>query len=202
MAVIHPNATREVLQYIESMPDFSRAICKKLRSIILKADKNIVEDWKWGPNYSYEGMVCGYGAFKQHVKFTFFNGSAMKDLKGLFNHCVDNEFSRSVRYLDVKEIDGKTITEYVRESIEVNKKGFKRVVQNKIVVVPEELQIALSRSKKAKAFFDGLTYGYKKDFVQWVLSAKRDETRQDRISKIVAMCMDGRRMNDQYKQKE
>jgi hypothetical protein len=95
MSVTHPNAKREILDYIGAMPEFSRAICKKLRTLILKADKHIIEDWKWGPNYYYSGMLCGYGAFKNHVKFTFYNGSAMKDPKNLFNHCVDNEFNRS-----------------------------------------------------------------------------------------------------------
>jgi hypothetical protein len=55
----HPKATEEVLQYIDGLPPFSKAICKKLRAIILKADKELVEDWKWGPNYYLSGMVCG-----------------------------------------------------------------------------------------------------------------------------------------------
>ena len=199
MSRVHPKAADEVLKYIESVPDFSRAICKKLRAVILKTDKNIVEDWKWGPNYSYKGMLCGYGGFRNHVKFTFYNGSAMKDRKNLFNHCVDNEFNRSIKYLDVSEIDVKNITEYIKESIVVNENGFKRIVQDKTVIVPDDLEKALSKNKKAKSFFDELTYGYRKDFVEWVTSAKRVETRIDRISKTVIRCMEGRRMNDQYK---
>lgn len=199
MTAPHPNATQEVLNYIATMPEFSRAICTKLRSIILKADKKIVEDWKWGPNYSYNGMICGYGAFKGHVKFTFFNGSAMKDSKKLFNHCVDNQFSRSIKYTDVSEIDEKAIAEYVKESIDVNTKGFKRVVSDKTVVVPDDLEKALSKSKQASTFFNNLSYAYRKDFVEWVSTAKRTETRLDRISKTVSMCREGRRLNDQYK---
>ena len=199
MANVHPKATEEVLQYIDELPPFSKAICKKLRAIILKADKDLVEDWKWGPNYSLNGMVCGYSAFNEHAKLTFFNGSGMKDPKNLFNHCVDNEFNRSIKYTDVSEIDEKAILEYVKESIAVNKKGFKRVVKDKTVEVPDDLQKALAKNKKAAAFFDGLTYGYKKDFVEHVTTAKRPETRLDRISKIVALCADGKRMNDKYK---
>ena len=199
MSKVHPNATNEVMDYINSMPDFSKAICKKLRSIILKTDKNIIEDWKWGPNYSYKGMLCGYGAFKQHVKLTFFNGSAMKDPKKLFNHCVDNEFSRSIKYTDVKEVDEKAISEYVKESIRVNEKGFKRIVQNKTVDVPKDLREALSGNEKAKLFFDKLSYGYKKDFTEWVTTAKRPATRIERISKVVVMCAEERRLNDKYR---
>jgi uncharacterized protein YdeI (YjbR/CyaY-like superfamily) len=199
MPTIHPNATKEVLDYIESMPDFSKKICKKLRSIILKTDKNIVEDWKWGPNYSFNGMLCGFGAFKNHVKFTFYNGSGMKDSKSLFNHCVDNEFNRSIKFIDVKEIDENLIAEYVKESVATNKKGFKRVVKDKSVTVPDDLQHAISKNKQALQFFNDLTYGYKKELVEWITTAKREETRLDRIEKAVKMCQDGRRMNDQYR---
>jgi hypothetical protein len=196
---VHPNAKQEIDAYIEEMQPFAKAICKKLRSIILKADASIQEDWKWGPHYSSNGMVCGYGGFQKHVKLTFFNGAGMKDPKKLFNHCVDNEFSRSIKYTDIKEIDEKTLTDYIKESVAVNEKGFKRETKNKTVEVPADLQQALDKNKTASAFFNDLSYVYKKDFVEWVTTAKREETRKDRITKVVAMCKEKRRMNDQYK---
>ena len=123
---VHPNAKQEIDAYIEEMQPFAKAICKKLRSIILKADPSIQEDWKWGPHYSGNGMVCGYG------------GS-------------------------------------------------------------EDLQQALDKNKAALAFFNDLSYVYKKDFVEWVTTARREETRKDRIGKVIAMCKEKRRMNDHYK---
>jgi uncharacterized protein YdeI (YjbR/CyaY-like superfamily) len=199
MPTVGTDAKQKVLDYIEEQPAFSKAICKKLRSIILKADKDLQEDWKWGPHYASNGMVCGYGAFKEHVKLTFFNGSGMKDPKGLFNHCVDNEFSRSVKFTDVKEIDEAAITALVKESVAVNKKGFKREVQNKNVDVPEDLQKALAKNKTALKYFEGLTYGYRKEYVEHVTEAKREETRQQRIVKIVELCASGKTLNDKYK---
>lgn len=189
-------ATSEVLKYIEQMPDFAQKICKKLRSIILKADPAIREDWKWGPNYNCNGMVCGYGGFTQHVKFTFFNGSEMKDPKHIFNHCVNNEFSRSIKYTDVLQIDEKTLTSYIRESIEINKNGFKRIVKNKTVELPEFLEKRIRKNKAAFTFFDNLSYGYKKDYVEWVTTAKREETRDERIEKLIKKCEMGKKMND------
>ncbi|MBD0293692.1 MAG: YdeI/OmpD-associated family protein, partial [Flavisolibacter sp.] len=184
---------------VNSLPDWSKAICNKLRTIILNADPSIAEDWKWGPNYYRNGMVCGYGAFQKHVKFTFFNGSGMKDPKGLFNHCVDNEFSRSIKYVSEDEIDEKLLTQYIKESVAVNKKGFKREIKDKTVEVPAELQQALSKNKKAQQFFDGLSYGYKKEFVEHVTTAKQDNTRIARIAKVVDYCAEGKKLNDKYK---
>jgi hypothetical protein len=196
---VRPNAKEEITAYIDSLEPFAKTICKKLRSIILKADPSITEDWKWGPHYASNGMVCGYGGFKQHVKFTFFNGAAMKDPKGLFNHCVDNEFSRSIKYTDIGQVDEKTLTEYIKESVAVNQQGFKREIKDKTVEVPADLQQALNKNKTAAKFFNDLSYGYKKDYVEWVTTAKREETRLDRIAKVVAMCKEGRKLNDKYK---
>lgn len=199
MATTKQNGAQKVADYLDSLPEWSQAICNKLRRIILKADPSIVEDWKWGPNYSSNGMVCGYGAFQKHVKFTFFNGSAMKDSKGLFNHCVDNEFSRSIKYVDAKEINEKLLTEYIKESVAVNQKGFKRAIKDKTVDVPADLQAALKKNKKAQAFFEGLSYGYKKDFVELITTAKQEKTRLERIAKVVDHCAEGKKLNDKYK---
>ena len=146
MPAFHKNATAEVDKYIDKMPAFSKEICIRLREIILKAVSGIKEDWKWGPNYNFEGMVCGFGAFQKHVKFTFFNGSDMKDSNGLFNHCVDNEFCRSIKYVSADEIDEKMLTAYIKEAAAINKKGFKKVVKDKTVIVPDDLQQKLNKN--------------------------------------------------------
>jgi hypothetical protein len=74
-----PNATALVNEYITKTLAFTPPIYNKLREIFFKAEPEIVEDWTWGPNYSKNGMVCGFGAFKQHVSLAFFRGALMKD---------------------------------------------------------------------------------------------------------------------------
>ena len=199
MAVVKSDAAQEVTNYINELVGFSKPLCTELRRIILNASKEIKEDWKWGPNYYCKGMVCGFSAFAKHAKLTFFNGSAMKDKQGLFNHCVDNEFNRSVKFTDISELNEKLLTAYIKESITVNKNGFKRVVVNKTVLVPDDLRAALLKNTKANRFFEGLSYGYKKEGVEWIISAKRSETRRDRVIKLIAMHSEGIRMNDKYR---
>ena len=192
-------ATDKVLHYIENLPEWSRTLCTELRQIILSADPSLQEDWKWGPHYSSMGMVCGYGAFQQHVKFTFFNGSAMKDPARIFNHCTDNAFSRSIKFTPDAPIDAPLLASYIKESVLLNEKGFKRVIQDKTVSVPQALMQALQQNAKAFSFFNSLTYGYKKDFAQHVASAKLEKTRAERIARIVTLCEAGKTMNHKYK---
>jgi hypothetical protein len=199
MSTAKKDASIQVTAYIENLPYWSKNICTTLRRIILSADPSLLEEWKWGPHYSSGGMVCGYGAFQKHVKLTFFNGSGMKDAKGLFNHCVDNEFSRSIKYTSESEIDEPTLEAYIKESIAVNAKGYKRAVKDKTVEVPAELLEALRQNKKALNFFETLSYGYKKDFVELVTTAKQEKTKQERIAKVVTHCAEGKKLNDKYK---
>jgi uncharacterized protein YdeI (YjbR/CyaY-like superfamily) len=49
------------------------------------------------------------------------------------------------------------------------------------VTIPDELEAALTRDTKAKAIFEGLSYSHRKEYVDWITSAKRPETRARRI---------------------
>lgn len=65
---IQPDASKKIDAYIAKAQAFAQPIGRKLRELIQKAHADIVEDWKWGaPNFHKDGMVCGLGAFKQHV---------------------------------------------------------------------------------------------------------------------------------------
>ena len=53
----NPNASVLIEEGISKLEPFAQVICKKLRDIILSADSEIIEDWKWGPNYYLIGMI-------------------------------------------------------------------------------------------------------------------------------------------------
>lgn len=190
MATATKDAPAKIVSYIEALPEWSQAICKKLRQIILETDAEITEEWKWGPHYSRNGMVCGFSAFKNHVKLNFFNGSAMKDPKKLFNNGADSAFSRSIDFKSTDALDGTVLKEYIREAIALNESGFKRTLSDKTVVVPDALEKAFDENGKAKNFFETLSYTCKKEYVNYITSAKQEKTINDRIAKVIAHCAD------------
>lgn len=57
----------------------------------------------------------------------------------------------------------------------------------------EDLALALDSEPKARAFFDQLPTFYRKNFMRWIDSAKRPETRANRIREMVALLADGKR---------
>lgn len=52
---------------------------------------------------------------------------------------------------------------------------------------------ALEAEPEAKAFFDGLATFYRKNYVRWIESAKRAETRSARIAETVKLLKAGQK---------
>jgi hypothetical protein len=58
-------------------------------------------------------------------------------------------------------------------------------VVNKIVRLPEDLGQALAENKEALVFFDKLSFSNRKEYVNWIVSAKREETREKRVLETI-----------------
>ena len=53
--------------------------------------------------------------------------------------------------------------------------------QTKEVKLPDDLAEAIKKNKKESVFFDALSFTNKKEYVEWIVTAKREETRVERI---------------------
>lgn len=58
-------------------------------------------------------------------------------------------------------------------------------------IVPQDLQKAFNRNRKARTNFQSFTHGQRKSYLYWLKQAKREETRQKRIVEIIALCAKG-----------
>ena len=52
----------------------------------------------------------------------------------------------------------------------------------KEVRLPDDLAAALKKNKKESDFFNALSFTNKKEFIEWIVTAKREETRNERIN--------------------
>ena len=59
--------------------------------------------------------------------------------------------------------------------------------------ISSDIATALSGNEKAKAFFDGLPTFYRKNFIRWIESAKREQTRTKRIHEMIKLLSEGKR---------
>lgn len=195
----NPDAAALIDKGISELEPFAQVICKRLRKLILSADPEIIEDWKWGPNYYLNGMVCGYWGFKKHVSFVFFQGSLLKDKKKILLENPGNVHNRHIKFTDIKQIDDTIILEYLFEAIDNNRKGLKITeTKDKTIVTPADFEKALKKAK-VLSYFNSLAFSHRKEYIQWIESAKKEETRTKRIQQALEKLQDKQGLNDKYK---
>jgi uncharacterized protein YdeI (YjbR/CyaY-like superfamily) len=66
-----------------------------------------------------------------------------------------------------------------------------KTVPQQTFEMPTELTAALRTNKAAKATFEGLTPSHRKQYIAWVASAKRGETRKRRAKRALGMLEKG-----------
>ena len=60
--------------------------------------------------------------------------------------------------------------------------------------IPPELEAALCKDKKARTFFDSLAPTYQKQFILWIVTAKRGDTKARRIAESLDHLKQGKRL--------
>jgi succinate dehydrogenase/fumarate reductase flavoprotein subunit len=63
------------------------------------------------------------------------------------------------------------------------------------VDVPEDLKERFKENPEAEIFFNQLAYTYQKEYVQWIESAKREETRLRRLEKTIDLLNQGKKLS-------
>ena len=61
--------------------------------------------------------------------------------------------------------------------------------EERIVIVPNDVQELLNQNEKAKEFYDKMSYTYKKEYIHWIDDAKKEETRERRKVKMIEMLL-------------
>jgi len=65
--------------------------------------------------------------------------------------------------------------------------------KTRVILLPPDLQTALDGHAEEKARFEALSFTNRKEYVEWVISAKRPETRSTRVAKTVEYLREGRK---------
>jgi len=85
----------------------------------------------------------------------------------------------------LKPIDQVKSSGVANESIKNNSYSEFIDIDNKIITIPPILKIALKEHPLEYAFLESLSWTNKKEYVLWILTAKQEKTRADRLSKMI-----------------
>lgn len=196
---------RRIDDYISKSEEFAKPILRYIRDIVHKACPEVTETMKWGmPHFDYKGMMCGIASFKQHCTFGFWKASLMKDKYKVF---VKGENSGMGNFGKVKDIQdlpsAKIIIEYIKEAMKLNDDNVavsKELKENvrKELVIPEYFLKVLKKNEVALKTFKDFSYPHKKEYLEWITEAKKEETREKRIYAAIKWLSEGKGRNWKY----
>ncbi len=195
-----PTTDKRVDAYIDRAQDFAKPILKHLRKLVHDACPEVAETLKWSmPSFEYKGILCGFAAFKQHCTFGFWKESLLKEVKFPEKNAMGS-FGRITSLKDLPS--DATMKKLIKEAVRLNDEGIKvkKAVTKvkKEVVVPDILIKALARNKKASATFDAFSPSCKREYIEWIIEAKTDATREKRLATTGEWLSEGKRRNWKY----
>lgn len=108
---------------------------------------------------------------------------------------------RQWRFYTKEEVNESLILQYIAEAITKEKSGKTSKPQKKEQLISPLLQQALDADAILLKAFAQFSAYKQYEFLEYIESAKREETQKARIEKIVPMILNGQGLNDKYRQK-
>lgn len=189
--------------YIDRSQPFAQPILEHLRKIVHQGCPDVEETMKWStPHFIYKGMLCSMAAFKEHCAFGFWKGALIEGAPGLGREAM-GQFGRITSVKDLPP-DAKLVR-LVQQAAKLNDDGVKTPKVRKpelprrgVPKAPPEFLAALRKNKKALATYKAFSPSHRREYIEWIDEAKREETRNRRISTAVEWMADGRARNWKY----
>lgn len=196
---------RNAEEFILENPGWQRELIT-LREIFLST--GLEETIKWGIPVYTNGTdnVAGMAAFKSYVGIWFYQGALLKDETGKLIVAQEGvtKALRQWRFESYEEIENgrDTIIAFVKESVDNFAKGkIIKPSRGSELVLPEDLNARLDADPSLKMAFENLSLSRRRDYAEHIATAKREETRNARLGKIIPMILRGEGLNDKYNRK-
>jgi len=85
------------------------------------------------------------------------------------------------------------VSEFCNEEIKKNEHSAYIDLENRQINLPPDMQAVLAPSTAAFNFFQSLSFSNKKEYVVWILSAKQEKTKNERLSKLSEKLLAGKK---------
>jgi len=186
--------------WLENTPDFSRPIATRLRDWIFHTAPDLTESIKWNCLcFSGRKLVCGLSACKKHVGVVFFRGTELSDPKGIFHAGEGNTNIRNVRITSPGAINLPALSTLLHAAVELDLRADvppAPKVKRAPWPTPDFFKKALKAEPAASAFYTSLAPTYQREYLVWLTTAKRDETRDRRLAQTLRALAAGRKWID------
>jgi len=196
--------------YIKKARPFAQPILAHLRKAIHAGCPQVEETIKWSqPFFEYHGTIlCTMSAFKEHCRFGFWGLeiSAILRKEGVRR---ENGASSLGRITSVESLPPeKKIAGWVAQAAALIESGKERSpvaartrtpkAAGAALKTPPDFKLALAKSNKTAAVFAAFSPSCRKEYIEWIVDAKRPETRTQRIATAVDWIAQGKQRHWKY----
>jgi hypothetical protein len=118
-------ADPRVDDYIDALPDWQQAICRRLRDLVHAVDPELIETIKRTvqPYFVLEGNVCALLAAKDHVNLFLYDGGIVPDPDGIITAGHENKTARTISFYRDDTINAPALTTMLRQIVANNRAG-------------------------------------------------------------------------------
>lgn len=188
--------------YIAQSAAFALPVLVRLRELVHEACPDVEESIKWGiPSFLHAGgILCSMAAFKRHVSFGFWKHALVMG-EGVERDGMGS-YGKMAGLSDLPP--KKRMLADIRRAMALNEQGVKapgaRKAPKPPAVVPDDLAGALAMKKhaRAKAAFEAFAPGQRREYIEWITGAKREETRARRLAQTLEWLAEGKKRNWKY----
>jgi uncharacterized protein YdeI (YjbR/CyaY-like superfamily) len=187
--------------YIAKARPFAQPILERWRGLMHRACPDVEESIKWSmPFFSYKGTIlANMAGFQAHCHFGFWD-------KGMTEEIRNSGDGPLKRVASEKDLPGdKQMLTWIRQTAaNVDSGDYRSPMAGRVkkpkpaVQVPADLTAALKKNKAAAEAFKAFSPGCRREYVDWITEAKRDETRTKRIATAVEWIAEGKQRNWKY----
>jgi uncharacterized protein YdeI (YjbR/CyaY-like superfamily) len=209
-STVRPAGVRDarVDAYIAKAKPFAQPILHELRDRVHEGAPGVEETIKWSmPFFVYRGIILGnMAAFKEHCSLGLWGRETAEALRaeGATTGGAMGSFGRITSLDDL--MPRKKMIAAIRTAATLiddgeRTKSIERPanrVAKPPMEVPAELAAALSKNKAAQKTFEAFPPSCKREYIDWVAQAKREETRASRVQQAVLMMAEGKRRHWKY----
>ena len=166
-------------------------------------ESGLKEEVKWGmPTYTMDGKnLVGLAGFKNHFGVWFHQGSFLSDPLKLLVNAQEGKTKgmRHIKFTNSDQVDIQKLLPYITETIQNHKDGKTIKAERKTTKfeMPDILEAALKGAVKEE--FDKMSKSKQNEYIEYIVTAKRDATKASRMEKIIPMILRGEGLNDKYK---
>jgi uncharacterized protein YdeI (YjbR/CyaY-like superfamily) len=193
---------RRVDAYIKKSPEFARPILEHIREVVHDGCPDVEETLKWSmPSFTYNGILCGMAAFKQHAVFGFWKGALILTKDGRQADEAMGNFGKLTKVSDLPT--KKVLIGYIHKAMKLNDEGvpnpaFTKRKPKPALSVPADLKAALAKNKKAGKAFEAFAPSHRREYIEWITEAKREATRATRLKTAIEWIAEGKARNWKY----